>query len=65
MPSRSFVVTVSESPARVVVEDVRTRDRVVAIDVSAVGAEIERCLAPPPNGDDGVGEASRPADDAA
>jgi hypothetical protein len=46
VPGRTFVVTVSESPPRVVVEDVRSRRRAVAGNLAAVGAEIARLLAP-------------------
>ena len=44
MTGRTFVVTVSESPARVVIEDVRSRERIVAADVSDVGAKIARWM---------------------
>lgn len=48
---RTFIVRVSEAPRRVVVEDVRTQERVVAADLRAVGPCIARLL----------GEASAPA----
>jgi hypothetical protein len=51
MSARTFVVTVSDSPARVVVEDVRTRRRSVADDLSAVGGQIARLLDVTPPGD--------------
>jgi hypothetical protein len=44
MGIRTFVVRVSEAEPRVVVEDVRTRERVVAADVAAVGEAIKRLL---------------------
>lgn len=47
MTARTFVVTVSESPARVVVEDVRTRRREVADDLEQVGERIAGWLEPP------------------
>jgi hypothetical protein len=43
MGIRTFVVRVSETEPRVVVEDVRSRERVVAADLSAVGQAIQ-CL---------------------
>ena len=48
MSRRSFLVTVFDSPARMVVEDVRSSDRVVAKDLREVGAQIARWLAVPP-----------------
>ena len=47
MTARTFLVTVSDSPARVVVEDVRNRRRAVAEDLAVVGRQIERLLARP------------------
>ena len=47
MSGRTFVVTVSESPDRVVVEDVRGRRRSVAPDLAAVGGEIARLIGAP------------------
>jgi hypothetical protein len=44
MGIRTFVVRVSETEPRVVVEDVRSRERVVAADLSAVGQAIKRLL---------------------
>ena len=44
MGIRTFVVRVSESEARVVVEDVRTRERVVARELSELPAAIGRLL---------------------
>lgn len=44
MTPRTFVVTVSEEPARVVVEDVRARRREVADDLDAVGSRIASWL---------------------
>jgi len=41
---RSFVVRVSENSPRVVVEDVRTRQKVVADSLEAVGETIEQWL---------------------
>jgi muconolactone delta-isomerase len=41
---RSFVVRVSETTTRVVVEDVRTREKAVAENLSAVGDQIARWL---------------------
>jgi hypothetical protein len=44
MGIRTFVVRVSETEPRVVVEDVRSRERVVAPDLSALGEAIKRML---------------------
>jgi hypothetical protein len=44
MGIRTFVVRVSETEPRVVVEDVRSRARVVAADIGAVGEAIRRLL---------------------
>jgi hypothetical protein len=44
MGIRTFVVRVSEAEPRVVVEDVRSRERLVAADVQAVGEAIRRLL---------------------
>ena len=44
MPQRAFVVRVSEAGPRVVVEDVRTRELVVAPSLDEVGAQIARWL---------------------
>jgi hypothetical protein len=44
MGIRTFVVRVSESEPRVVVEDVRSRERVVAVDLAGVSEAIERLL---------------------
>jgi hypothetical protein len=44
MGIRTFVVRVSETEPRVVVEDVRSRERIVAADLSAVGEAIRRLL---------------------
>jgi len=44
MGIRTFVVRVSETEPRVVVEDVRSRERVVAADIGAVGEAIRRLL---------------------
>jgi hypothetical protein len=41
------VITVTESPARVVVEDVRSGLRAVAADLATVGGEITRLLETP------------------
>lgn len=43
------MVTVSEGPSRVVVEDVWHRRRAVAADLVAVGEEIARLLELPPD----------------
>jgi hypothetical protein len=51
MTPRRFVVTVSESPARVVVEEVRSRRRVVADGTGAVGDTIDRLLDAPLRGE--------------
>jgi hypothetical protein len=48
VPGRTFVITVTEAPARVVVEDVRSSRRAVAADLATVGREIARFLEPPP-----------------
>ncbi len=45
--SRTFIVRVTESPSRVVIEDVRTRRRAVARDLTDVGAQIAAWLALP------------------
>jgi hypothetical protein len=44
MGIRTFVVRVSESEPRVVVEDVRSRERVVAADLAGLSEAIERLL---------------------
>ena len=44
MGIRTFVVRVSETEPRVVVEDVRSRERAVARDLSAVGEAIRRLI---------------------
>jgi hypothetical protein len=44
MGIRTFIVRVSETEPRVVVEDVRSRERLVAPDISAVGQAIKRLL---------------------
>ena len=44
MTPRRFIVTVGESPPRVVVEDVRGRRRAAAAGLGAVGAAIDRML---------------------
>ena len=51
MSSRTFVVTVSEAPSRVVVEDVRTGRRALAGDLAAAGDEIARLLEGRPDPD--------------
>jgi hypothetical protein len=45
MGIRTFIVRVSETEPRVIVEDVRSRERVVAGDLSHVAEAIERLLA--------------------
>jgi hypothetical protein len=45
MGIRTFVVRVSETEPRVIVEDVRSRERVVAADLSDLAGAIERLLA--------------------
>ena len=50
MATRTFVVTVSETPSRVVVEDVRNARRAVAAGLGAVGEQIESWLEAPPEG---------------
>lgn len=47
--AQTFVITVSDSPARVIVEDVRNGRRGVAADLDAVGAEIARLIDDPPD----------------
>jgi hypothetical protein len=42
--ARTFVVTVSDSPRRVVVEDVRSRRRTVGTDLAEVGRQIAELL---------------------
>ena len=44
MGIRTFVVRVSETEPRVIVEDVRSRERVVAADLAAVADAIARLL---------------------
>jgi hypothetical protein len=51
MGIRTFVVRVSETDARVVVEDVRSRERLVATDLAHVAEAIGRLL-------DGSGQAA-------
>ena len=46
--TRTFVVTVSESPSRVVVQDVRNARRAVAADLAALGEQIASWLEPAP-----------------
>jgi hypothetical protein len=48
--ARTFIVRISESPRRVVVEDVRTRRRVVAPGVDEVGRSIGVLLSEPDEG---------------
>jgi len=43
--SRTFIVRVSESPRRVVVEDVRERRRALVGDLREIGAQIEAWMA--------------------
>jgi hypothetical protein len=47
--AQTFVITISDSPSRVVVEDVRNRRRAIATDLHAVGAEIARLIEDPPD----------------
>ena len=47
MPGRTFVVTVSESPPRILVEEVRSGRRVATEDLGAVGTEIAALLEEP------------------
>ncbi len=44
MGIRTFVVRVSETEPRVIVEDVRSRERIVAADLAAVADAIARLL---------------------
>jgi hypothetical protein len=44
MAQRSFVVRVSGSSPRVIVEDVRTREKIVADSLAEVGEAIDRWL---------------------
>jgi hypothetical protein len=44
---RTFIIRVNESPARVVIEDVRERRRAVAADLASVGAQITAWLEMP------------------
>jgi len=46
--ARTFVVTVSDSPQRVVVEDVRSRRTAIGDDLANVGHQIADLLAQPP-----------------
>jgi hypothetical protein len=49
--SRTFIVRVSESPLRVVIEDVRERRRAVAAELQAVAPQIASWLAATPDGE--------------
>jgi hypothetical protein len=44
VPARTFIVRVSESPPRIVIEDVRTLRTVVAADLDAIAAQIAAWL---------------------
>ena len=44
MGPRTFVITVSDLPSRVIVEDVRSRTRALADGLDGVGREIARLL---------------------
>ena len=57
MPARTFVVTVSDSPRRVVVEDVRSRRTSVGDALTDVGERIRDLLETPP--ENGGGDESR------
>jgi hypothetical protein len=48
VPARTFVVTVSESPERFIVEDVRSGRRAVGDDLADVGRQIAGLLEPAP-----------------
>ena len=50
MGTRTFVVRVSETEPRVIVEDIRSRERVVVTALAGVPAAIERLLAGAPDG---------------
>jgi hypothetical protein len=50
MSGRTFIVRVSESPPRVVIEDVRTQRRAVRTDLNAVGGQIADWLRDPKQG---------------
>jgi hypothetical protein len=52
VPARTFVVTVSDTPHRVVVEDVRSRRRAVSEDLADVGRQIADLLEGRPQGAD-------------
>jgi len=54
--SRTFIVRVSQSPRRVVVEDVRERRRALVSDLPAIGSQIEAWMA--------TGTAADPSPDA-
>ena len=62
MSARTFIVRVSQTPLRVVVEDVRTQRRAVALDLDAVGAQIAAWLRPDDEepADGGEDESMRP-----
>lgn len=47
MATRTFVVTVTDSPPRVIVEDVRNRAHTVVEDLAKVGGQIERLISAP------------------
>jgi len=44
MGTRTFVVRVSETEPRVIVEDVRSRERIVAVDLAGVPGAIAHLL---------------------
>ena len=44
--SRTFIVRVSESPRRVLVEDVREQRQAIAVDLASVGAQIAAWIEP-------------------
>jgi hypothetical protein len=48
--ARTFIVRISESPRRVVVEDIRTRQRVVAPGIDEVGRSISVLMSGPDEG---------------
>lgn len=49
MSARTFVVTVTQSSDRVLVEDVRNRRRIVATNLDALGEQIAQLIRTPPD----------------
>jgi len=60
--SRTFIVRITASPQRVIVEDVREHRRAVAGDLAGVGAQIATWLELPP-GEPASGDGMPPRED--